>query len=107
MLNYVAQGKYPAMIEGVLNYYPVWWEGGNEDLLGISNFGLEHFPQLTLWLPADKEIASIRQLNRKGEWKQADYILAAHPYQGQRVTLQTTSVPGPLSYETFLFTYET
>lgn len=105
VVNYAAKGNYPAMVEGTLNQYPVWWEGKDEALLGLSNFGLESFHQLLLWLPADRQIKSIQRLNRDGIWIQANYSISVHDYQGYRVLLNGDSVPGPLSFETFLVRY--
>ncbi len=88
-----------------MNQYPVWWEGEDEALFGLSNFGLESFPQLLLWLPAERQIESIQQLNRGGIWIRANYSISAHAYQGYSVLLNRDSVPGPLSFETFLLRY--
>jgi len=105
-VNEVAQGACrPAMVEGALNYYPVWWEGENEALLGLSDFGLESFRELSLWLPADKAVAAIERLGRDGVWKPADYRVSDHPACGFRVLLTGDSVPAPLSFETFRLTY--
>ncbi|UVI33376.1 hypothetical protein [Paenibacillus spongiae] len=105
VISYLTQGDCPAMVEGVLEMYPIWWEGGDESgheaMMGLCHFSLERYPAVDLWLPGERNIQSIERLERNGEWTTALYTMSAHSSGGSRITLTGSSVPEPLSYETF------
>ncbi|SFB39125.1 hypothetical protein SAMN05216312_10714 [Cohnella sp. OV330] len=102
----VAEGKLPPMVEGTLNHYPVWWEGGGEAVLGLCNFGLEAFARMTLRLPEGRPIVSVQRLARDGEWTDADYGASPHVSgSGLSLIMHGDSVPRPLSFETFRIRY--
>ncbi|MCQ6563141.1 hypothetical protein [Paenibacillus mendelii] len=101
ILSYLTNGEYPAMVEFGVNIYPVWWEDDTEALLGLTNFSMETYPSLSLWIPTSRELAKVEQLSREGLWMEADGIVAAHPDGGIRLTLQGDSVPDHASFETY------
>ncbi|MCD9023829.1 hypothetical protein [Cohnella silvisoli] len=102
LINRITNSTFPVMVEGILELYPVWWEKGKESVLGLCNFGIEEFPEVSLWLPGMREYVSIEQLGSDGIWKMADYRISEHPDGGIRLTLHGDSVPKHLSFETFL-----
>ncbi|MBP1989509.1 hypothetical protein [Paenibacillus eucommiae] len=101
MIQKVTRCNFPVMVEGILELYPVWWEDGDESVLGLCYFGIEEFPQVVLWLPGKRGIVSLEQLGHDGKWKLADYMASDHPDGGIRLTLKGSSVPQHLSFETF------
>ncbi len=105
LMSYLTDGEYPAMVEQGVNLYPVWWEGGTEALLGLTNFSLETYPSLQLWIPTRRELARVERLTRAGTWIEADASAAAHPDGGIRLTLHGESVPAPVSFATFRLTF--
>ncbi|MBP1988539.1 hypothetical protein [Paenibacillus eucommiae] len=104
ILAFVSGGEYPAMVELGVNMYPVWWEQDNqakEAILGLTNFSLETYPSLDLWIPTGRKLAGLDILSREGVWNEAEYSAAEHPNGGIRLTLQGSSVPDHVSFETF------
>lgn len=104
ILAYVSRGEYPAMVELGVNMYPVWWEGdklAKEAILGLTNFSLESYPSLDLWIPTERKLSSLEILSREGIWKEAQYTATEHPNGGIRLTLKGRSVPEHVSFETF------
>lgn len=107
IMSYLADGDYPAMVEFGVNMYPVWWEDETEALLGLTNFSLETYPSLSLWIPSRRELARVEQLSHNGLWLEADVSVTAHPDGGIRLTLHGESVPDHASFETFRLTFST
>jgi len=105
VIAYLSQGDCPAMVENVLEMYPIWWEDytedGGEAMLGLCHFGLEGYDTVDLWLPGERSIRLIERLERSGEWTAASCTITAHRSGGQRITLTEASAPKPLSFETF------
>ncbi|RAV23302.1 hypothetical protein [Paenibacillus contaminans] len=104
-IAFLTHGDCPAMVENVLEMYPIWWEASDEDgveaMLGLCHFAMESYDTVTLWLPGERSIRSIERLERSGEWTAAACTITVHESGGQRITLTDASVPKPLSYETF------
>lgn len=101
LMSELTGGDFPAMVEFGVNVYPVWWEGGDQALLGIANFSLERYPSLDLRIPTNRTLAGVQQLGRDGIWRDADYACAPHPENGIRISLRGQSVPDGASFETF------
>ncbi len=101
LISYLTDGEYPAMVEQGVNLYPVWWEGDGEALLGLTNFSLETYSTLPLWIPTSRKLAGVERLTRDGVWTEAEASAAAHPDGGIRLTLHGASVPAPVSFATF------
>jgi len=101
IMKRITHATFPVMVEGVLELYPVWWEKGDESVLGLCYFGIEEFPEVKLWLPSKRRIVSLERLGQDGIWRAADYAVGDHPDGGIRVTLKGESVPKHLSFETF------
>ncbi|WP_409345444.1 hypothetical protein [Paenibacillus sp. MBLB4367] len=105
IMSYLTNGEHPAMVEFGVNIYPVWWEDETEALLGLTNFSMETYPSLSLWIPTRRELAKVEQLSRDGLWIEANTSVTVHPDGGLRLTLQGGSVPNHASFETFRLTF--
>lgn len=105
VIAFLSQGDCPAMIENVLEMYPIWWEGcgdaGDEAMMGLCHFAMERYSTVDIWLPGERSMRVLERLERNGEWTAASCTISAHAGGGQRITLTEASVPEPLSYETF------
>ncbi|MCD9021600.1 hypothetical protein [Cohnella silvisoli] len=105
LMNELTGGDCPAMVEFGVNICPVWWEGGNEAMLGIANFSLECYPSLDLWIPTSRKLAGVQRLGRDGTWEPANCTCDRHPNGGIRMSLRGPSVPEGASFETFLLLF--
>lgn len=98
-------GEAPAMVERGVNLYPVWWEGQSEAIVGLTNFSLEKYPSIPLWIPTKRTLFGVEQLGSDGVWGPADWTAADHPDGGIRLTLREASAPEGVSFATYRLTW--
>lgn len=98
-------GEAPAMAERGVNLYPIWWEGQTESILALTNFSLETYPALPLWIPTKRTLSGVERLGPDEVWGPADWTAEDHPDGGIRLTLRGASAPEGVSFATYRLTW--